>query len=79
MLVTGLLIAAIVAGVLACPLMMWLGRRGIGPGCGVAASRRREDEETLESLRSRQEELGARIAQLEADRESPSLTSSRRG
>ncbi|MHB8643474.1 MAG: hypothetical protein ACYDA3_11395 [Gaiellaceae bacterium] len=33
--VNGLLIAVIVLGSLACPLLMFLGRRGIGPGCAI--------------------------------------------
>lgn len=61
----GLLIAAVVLGALACPLMMWLGRRGIGPGCALMGCSPQRSVETLESLRARERELAERIAQLE--------------
>jgi hypothetical protein len=64
----GLLIAAVVLAALACPLMMWLGRRGIGPGCALSGCTPQRDEETLESLRARHEELSRRLEALEADR-----------
>ena len=61
----GLVIAAVVLGALACPLMMWLGRRGIGPGCALMGCGPQQSEDTLESLRARERELSERIAQLE--------------
>lgn len=60
-----LLLAAVVVGLLSCPLMMSLGRRGVGPGCatpGCADSR----EGTLADLRCRERELGEEIVRLEA-------------
>lgn len=62
---SGVVIAAVVLGALACPLMMWLGRRGIGPGCALMGCRPQQTEDTLESLRGREHELSERIAQLE--------------
>lgn len=66
----GVLIAVLVLAVLACPLMAWLGRRGIGPGCAVTRAHGEGDveERDVEELRRRQRELGARIAQLEQGR-----------
>lgn len=64
----GFLIGAIAVGLLACPLMMWLGRRGIGPGCGMSG-RAEEREEPLADLRRRQRELEEQIARLEAANE----------
>lgn len=55
---------AIVAAALACPAMMWLGRRGIGPGCAICPSRKQED--SLEDLQARQRDLAAKIEQLES-------------
>ena len=55
---------AIVAAVLVCPAMMWLGRRGIGPGCAICPPRRHE--ESLEDLQARQRTLATRIEELEA-------------
>jgi hypothetical protein len=65
------MIAAIVVGALACPVMMWLGRRGIGPGCAMMDACAPEDQEgeTLEELRRREREVSARVARLE--REAP--------
>lgn len=63
--VSGLLIAVVVLAGLACPLMMWLGRRGIGPGCALMGCMPQRDEETLESLRARQQELAQRLEALE--------------
>jgi hypothetical protein len=63
------LIAAVVVAALACPVMMWLGRRGIGPGCammGACAPKEREGE-TLDDLRRREGEVSARIARLERE------------
>lgn len=60
-----ILLPAIVAAALACPLMMWLGRRGIGPGCAICPPRRR-DGDSLDDLRARQRTLAARIDELEA-------------
>lgn len=62
----GLLIALVLIAALACPVMMWLGRRGIGPGCAMMGCKPKSDEETLESLQARQHELAARIAKIEA-------------
>ncbi len=61
----GLLIGLIVAAALACPAMMWLGRRGIGPGCSIPGCRPKQKAETLDDLRARQEDLLTRIAELE--------------
>jgi hypothetical protein len=63
---TGLLIAGVVLVALACPLMMWLGSRGIGPGCAIMGCTPQRDEETLESLRAHNDELSRRLAALEA-------------
>ena len=62
----GLLIALVAVAALACPVMMWLGRRGIGPGCAMMGCRPKREQETVEQLRARQRELAARIAKLEA-------------
>ena len=62
---------AIAAAVLVCPAMMWLGRRGIGPGCAICPPRR--SEESLEDLQARQHALSARIEELEA-RQTASVT-----
>ena len=67
----GLLIALVVAAALACPVMMLLGRRGIGPGCALMGCRPRRREESLDDLRARQGELARRVAQLEADERTP--------
>ncbi len=71
----GLLIALVVVAALACPVMMLLGRRGIGPGCALMGCRprgrdeslARSGDESLEDLRARQRELARRVAELEAD------------
>ena len=55
---------AIVAAALACPAMMWLGRRGIGPGCAICPPRKQED--SLRELQTRQRDLAAKIEQLES-------------
>ena len=55
---------AIVAAVLVCPAMMWLGRRGIGPGCAICPPRR--SEESLDDLEARQRALTTQIEELEA-------------
>ncbi len=70
-----LLIALVAVAALACPVMMLLGRRGIGPGCALMGCKPKSKEETIESLRTRQHELGARIAKLEtgADAEEPAV------
>jgi len=60
-----ILLPAIVAAALACPVMMWLGRRGVGPGCAICPPRR-SGEESLDDLRTRQRTLAARIDTLEA-------------
>ncbi len=62
----GLLIALIAVAALACPVMMLLGRRGIGPGCRMpGCSPRHEPPESLEQLRERERELASRIEELE--------------
>ena len=58
-----ILLPAIVAAALACPAMMWLGRRGIGPGCAICPPR--SDEQSLDDLRARQRALAAQIDELE--------------
>lgn len=62
-----ILLLAIVAAALVCPALMWLGRRGIGPGCAICPPRR-SDEESLDDLRARQRTLGTQIDELEARR-----------
>ncbi len=62
----GLLVAVVVLGTLACPLMMWLGRHGIGPSCAIMRCKPRRREETRESLLARHTELSRRLAALEA-------------
>ena len=59
-----MLLPAIVAAALACPAMMWLGRRGIGPGCAICPPR--SDEQSLDDLRARQRALAAKIDGFEA-------------
>jgi hypothetical protein len=63
----GILIALVVVAALGCPVMMWLGRRGIGPGCALMGCKPKRDVATIESLRARQRELTQRIAKIEAD------------
>ena len=60
-----ILVLAIVAAALACPALMWLGRRGIGPGCAICLPRRKED--SVEDLKARQRALNASIEELEAE------------
>lgn len=55
-----LVLAAVVVAALACPLMAWLGRRGVGPGCVWNRRATAVGEEGVEGLRER--ELAARIA-----------------
>ena len=55
---------AIVAAALVCPALMWLGRRGIGPGCAMCPPRKQED--SLEELRARQRNLAAKIDEFES-------------
>lgn len=62
-----ILIGAIVVGALACPTMMWLGRRGIGPGCGMMGCKPDEPAESLDVLKQRQRQLDAQVEELEAD------------
>ena len=64
---TGLLVAVVVLAALACPLMMWPGRRGIGPGCAMMGCDPQQDEETLESLRARHEAVSRRLEALEGN------------
>ena len=66
---SGLLLAAVVIGALSCPVLMLLGRRGIGPGCalmGCKPRRRSERPDDAATLRARHNELTRRIAQVEA-------------
>jgi hypothetical protein len=64
-----ILIGAIAVGALACPTMMWLGRRGIGPGCGIMGCKPAEPDESLDVLRQRQRQLKAQLEELKrADR-----------
>jgi hypothetical protein len=72
-----ILIGAIVVAALACPVMMLLGRRGIGPGCAVMGCEPKEADE-LGELRRRERELASRIAELEAS-ERRASTGSRTG
>lgn len=65
-----LLIAAVGVGVLSCPVMMWLGRRGIGPGCAMPGCAD-ERQESLAALRRRQGELEEEIARLESPEQEP--------
>jgi len=67
----GLVIALVVVAALACPVMMLLGRRGIGPGCALMGCRPRRHDESLEDLRTRQRALARRVAELEADEREP--------
>jgi len=60
-----IVLPAIVAAALACPVMMWLGRRGIGRGCAICPPRR-SDKESLDDLRARQRALAAQIDEFEA-------------
>lgn len=60
-----LLAIAILAAVLVCPAIMWLGRRGIGPGCAMCLPR--GQDESLEELRARERRLAAQIRELDAD------------
>jgi len=55
----------IVAAALACPTLMWLGRRGIGPGCAICPPRH-SDEASVNDLRARQRTLAKQIDELEA-------------
>ena len=71
------LVTAVVVGVLACPVMMLLGRRGIGPGCAMM-NREPKQADELEELRRREREVALRIAELEAA-EQPAAASSRSG
>jgi hypothetical protein len=61
---TGLLIGLAIAGVLACPVMMLLGRRGVGPGC-ILGRCVDDQNSSAESLRRSQREPAAQIAELE--------------
>lgn len=55
------LIAAIVVGVLTCPVMTWLGRRGIGPSWMTGSCEpANEDVDKLDDLREREQELASR-------------------
>lgn len=63
----GVLIGAVLVAALVCPTMMWLGRRGIGPGCGMATCRPEPKDESLESLKQRHSELDLQIAALDSE------------
>lgn len=60
-----ILIAAVLVGALACPVMMWLGRRGIGPGCAMMNCQTDPDDKSLDALKKRQRELDTQVAALE--------------
>ena len=60
-----ILIAAVVVGVLACPVMMLFGRRGIGPGCAMMNCETERRDDSLDALRKRQRELDSQVAELE--------------
>lgn len=60
------LIGAVVVAALACPVMMLLGRRGIGPGCAMMNCAPKQGDD-LAALRRREREIATRIAELEAD------------
>ena len=62
------LITAVVVGVLACPVMMYLGRRGIGPGCAMTNCAPKAADE-LGDLRRREREIELRIAEIEVAEE----------
>jgi len=62
---TGFVVAFVVLAGLACPLLMLLGRRGIGPGCAIMGCSPQRDEDTLESLRAQHEQLLRRLEALE--------------
>lgn len=62
----GVLIGLIVLAVLACPAMMWLARRGMGPGFAMTREPKQR-RESLDALRKRQRELELQIDELEAD------------
>jgi len=64
---TGFVVAFVVLAGLACPLLMLLGRRGIGPGCAIMGCSPQRDEDTLESLRAQHEQLLRRLEALDAD------------
>ena len=64
---SGLLIALVALSALACPVMMLLGRRGIGPGCAMMGCKPRQPDNP-DSIRARQRELANQIEQLEARR-----------
>lgn len=68
-----LMIAAIVVAALACPVMMLLGRREIGPGCAMMGCEPKKADE-LGELRQREREIATRITELEAaERSSPRI------
>lgn len=60
-----ILIGAVLVAALACPVMMWLGRRGIGPGCATTNCVTDRDDESLDALKQRQREVGAQVVELE--------------
>ncbi len=70
-----LFLVAILAAAIVCPAMMWLGRRGIGPGCAICPPRSRD--ESLMDLESRQRALTAQIEELEAVRAAKPIDASR--
>ena len=65
-----LFVGAIVVAALLCPTVMWLGRRGIGPGCAICPPRR-NDGHSLDELKARQQSLKAEIEKLEATQRTP--------
>ena len=62
---SGLLLAFAVLSALACPVMMLLGRRGVGPGCALMGCKPRQ-RDNADSIRARQRELANQIERLEA-------------
>src|SRR5712691_11855178 len=55
-----LLIVLAILGALTCPVMMFLGRRGIGPGCALIGCRPRQ-RDNADSIRARQRQLADKI------------------
>ena len=70
------LVGAIVVAALLCPALMWLGRRGIGPGCAVCPPRRGNGQ-SLDELKARQQSLKAEIEKLQAAEQRTLVAASR--
>lgn len=69
--VEALVIGVVLVAALACPVMMWLGRRGIGPGCVMSKCESASEEETIDDLRRRERELSEEIARFETAETEP--------